>query len=181
MPARLLLLSTMMLFSLALSACGGAGRDGASTNGNQSASAASASGNSANASADANANSNDIPKLDAAINELEKQAEMSPGDESLRAALSQAYLKRANARRDSQQLREALRDYQEALRFNPDNEEASSRAAEISPQIEEGRTGENGEPAPLPITPNVTTDDSTGGTATPKPSPTAQPEKKKKP
>jgi tetratricopeptide (TPR) repeat protein len=102
--------------------------------------------------------------------------------ESLRAALSQVYLRRANARRDAQQLREALRDYQEALRFNPDNEEASSRAAEISPQIDEGRTGENGEPAPLPITPNVTADDSTGNTAAAAtPSPTSQPEKKKKP
>jgi tetratricopeptide (TPR) repeat protein len=174
LPARLLFLPIMLLLSLVLCACGG--RNGATTNANQSAIAASPSGNSSNASADAN----DISKLDAEITELEKQAEMSPGDESLRTALSQAYLKRANARRDARQLREALSDYQEALRFNPDNEEASSRAAEISPQIEEGRTGENGEPAPLPITPNVTTaDDSNGNTAAPAtPSPTAQPKKK---
>jgi hypothetical protein len=53
-------------------------------------------------------------------------------------------------------MREALGDYQNALRANPDNEEAQRNVAEISPQFEREATGEYGEPAPLPITPNVT-------------------------
>jgi hypothetical protein len=75
-------------------------------------------------------------------------------------------------------LREALRDYQNALRNNPDNEEAQQRIAAVSPQVEGEATGENGEPAPLPITPNVTTGDA-GETDQPSPTPKAPAPKKK--
>ena len=98
-----------------------------------------------------------MEELDAEVERLERQAQRNPSDDEVRDALSQAFVRRANARRAAQQLREALRDYQNALRANPDNEEAQRNVAEISPQVEGGATGENGEPAPLPITPNVTT------------------------
>nr|MBA3716281.1 hypothetical protein [Pyrinomonadaceae bacterium] len=49
------------------------------------------------------------------------------------------------------------RDYQNALRHNPDNEEAQQGVADITLQTGREATGENGEPAPLSITPNAAT------------------------
>ncbi len=66
-----------------------------------------------------------------------------------------------------QRLREAMDDYRRALRNDPDNEEAQRNAAEIAPQVEGTPTGEYGEPAPLPISPNVA-DDEAKPTPTPK-------------
>ncbi|MGB8508036.1 MAG: hypothetical protein WCD76_06515 [Pyrinomonadaceae bacterium] len=113
---------------------------------------------SAGLSSSANA-STDPAKLNSEIARLEKEAERNPGDDESRAALSQAYLRRGNSLRDTQKPREALLDYQRALRNNPDNVEAQKNIAEISPLVEGTPTAENGEPAPLPITPNVTDDD----------------------
>lgn len=118
-----------------------------------------------------------IRKFDAEIAGLEKQSEKNPGDDDVRLALSQAYRRRADALRDAQQLKQALLDYRNALSHNPDNEEAQQRAAEIARQVEGEATGENGEPAPLPITPNVTTDDD--GDETANPSPTKETPKRK--
>lgn len=106
----------------------------------------------------ANAGAADIAQLDADIARLEKQAQRNPNDDTTRAALAHAYVRRGNAHRAAQQLAEALRDYQNALRLNPDDEDAQRNTAEISPQVEGEPTGEYGEPAPLPITPNVTTE-----------------------
>lgn len=106
----------------------------------------------------------DIPKLDGEIARLEHEAEKNPGDQTARIALSQAYLRRARAFRVAQKMSEALRDYQSAIRNDPDNEQAQQGIAEISSQLENSPTGENGEPAPLPITPNVT-----GGESSPIP------------
>lgn len=130
----------------------------------------------ANNSAAANANSQtsgafDPAKAEAEIAALAKQAEKSPGDEDVKGALSKAYQRRAEGLRAAGNLRAALKDYRSALRVNPDNEEAQQRAAEISSQIEDQPTGEYGEPAPLPISPNVTTDDAD----TPQPTPTKKP------
>lgn len=119
-------------------------------------------------------NATDMPALDARIASLEKQAEKSPGDDELRRELSRAYSRRADALRNSGQAVAALRDYRTALRYDEDNQDAQQRAAEIASQVEGDATGENGEPAPLPITPNVTADDddkTEDKTATPKPSP----------
>lgn len=128
----------------------------------------SASNSSANASA-SNVTS-DPAQLNADIARLEKEAEKNPGDEDAREALSQAYVRRGNVFRDAQQPREALLDYQRALRNNPDNLDAQKNVAEISPLVEGTPTAENGEPAPLPITPNVTDDDDEQKT-TPTPTP----------
>ncbi|HVF50322.1 MAG TPA: hypothetical protein VNA19_09565 [Pyrinomonadaceae bacterium] len=157
----------------------GACRRDASPNTNGAANAnASNSGATANAAPPAPGGTLNTSKLDAEIARLEKEAERNPGDGETLNALSQAYASRAGALQQTQQLREALRDYRSALRNNPDNEEAQQRVAEISKQLEGEGTGENGEPAPLPITPNVTTGDD-GQTDNPSPSPT--PARKKKP
>jgi tetratricopeptide (TPR) repeat protein len=146
-----------LLLTISVCACGGSeNRNG------DAATTATTAGNTASANATTGGSGGmqtGVVNYDAQIADLEKQAEKNPGDDELRDALSQAYLRRANALRDAQQLKEALRDYRKALSNNPDNEEAQQRAAEIGAQVEGDLTGENGEPAPLPITPNVTTDD----------------------
>jgi tetratricopeptide (TPR) repeat protein len=130
----------------------------------------------ANTSNTASASNAPARNFDEEIARLEKEAEKNPGDGETLNALSQAYVRRANALRTEQKLREALRDYQSALRNNPDNEEAQKKGAEVAKQLEGEPTAENGEPAPLPITPNVTTGDD-GQTEQPSPTPA----KKKKP
>lgn len=133
---------------------------------------------SANTNAPPESGAPNVAKFDAEIAELEKQVEKTPGDDEVRNGLSRAYLRRANVLREAHDLKGAHRDYQSALRVNPDNEEAQQRAAEISEQTGEQNTGENGEPAPLPITPNIT---STGESTDVQPTPTktaATPKKK---
>ncbi len=123
--------------------------------------------------ADANAQTNNTAAaatFDGEIERLEKIAERNPGDDEARDKLAGAYVRRANSLRAAQQMREALLDYQRALRINPDNEEAQKNAAEIAPLVEgTPQEGEYGEPPPLPITPNVT-----GGEASPTATPAPQ-------
>lgn len=118
----------------------------------------------------------DPSSYDAEIADLEKQAEKSPSDDTLADALSQSYVRRALAQRQAGNLREAERDYQNALRHNPDNEEAQQGVADITLQTGREATGENGEPAPLPITPNAAT---TGDEDDAAPAPDASPGKKR--
>ena len=144
---------------VAFAACGGGGEQSA-TQGN---SAPGAQANTATTATTAG--------LDGEIERLEKVAQRNPGDDETRDKLAGAYVRRANSLRASQQLKEALRDYQHALRINPDNEEAQKNAAEIAPLVEgTPQEGEYGEPPPPPITPNVV-----GGEE--KASPTATPKK----
>jgi cytochrome c-type biogenesis protein CcmH/NrfG len=116
----------------------------------------------------------DVAKLDADIERLERQAERNPGDEETRDELARAYVRRGNTQRTAGQLREALADYQRALRLDPDNNEAQTNAAATKEQVGGSeQQGENGEPAPLPITPNVADEDE-------KPKPTPTPKKSDK-
>jgi Flp pilus assembly protein TadD len=102
----------------------------------------------------------DASALDADIDRLEKQAERNPGDEDTRDELARAYVRRGDAERTSGKLNEALLDYQRALRLDPDNLEAQNNAAATKEQLGgQQQEGENGEPAPLPITPNVADED----------------------
>ncbi|MER3426858.1 MAG: hypothetical protein C4334_01975 [Pyrinomonas sp.] len=104
----------------------------------------------------------DPARLDAEIERLEQEAVANPGDDDVRVALSRAYLARANARRVAGRLQEALRDYSTALRYDPDNAEAQREAVAVMDQLHQGReaaTGENNEPEPLPITPDVMADE----------------------
>ncbi|HEX3558713.1 MAG TPA: hypothetical protein VHU19_05895 [Pyrinomonadaceae bacterium] len=109
----------------------------------------------------------DISELDAQVEQLEKRAERNPGDDEALSELAKAYVRRGDAHRSANQLKEALFDYRRAQSADPDNPDAQRNAAEISPLVEGAPTGENGEPAPLPITPGVTADEESP-TATPK-------------
>lgn len=143
--------SLALLF--ALSACGGdAGGDARQQ--------AAATPNAQTAAApDKPAAPADPAQLDAEVARLERQAERNPTDESMREELAKAYVRRGDSHRAAERTRDALRDYQRALRADPDNEQAQRAAAEVSPLVEGEKTGENGEPAPLPITPNVSGED----------------------
>jgi cytochrome c-type biogenesis protein CcmH/NrfG len=109
----------------------------------------------------------DISELDAQVEQLEKRAERNPGDDEALSELAKAYVRRGDAHRSANQLKEALFDYRRAQSADPDNPDAQRNAAEISPLVEGAPTGENGEPAPLPITPGVTADEESPA-ATPK-------------
>ena len=99
----------------------------------------------------------DPARLDGEIARLERLTERNPADDEARAQLARAYVRRAGAHRAAQRLREALEDYRRALRTDPDNEEAQKNVADITPQVEgTPQEGEYGEPAPPPISPNVT-------------------------
>lgn len=98
----------------------------------------------------------DPAALDAEIERLEKEAGKNPGNAETLAELARAYVRRGNAHRAAGRPREAMDDYRRAQRNDPDNEEALKNAADIAPQVEGTPTGEYGEPAPLPISPNVT-------------------------
>lgn len=143
-----------LLFALpfALSACGGdAGDKARQQNAAQNAPGAAAPEKAATPA--------DPAQLEADIARLERQAERNPTDASMREELAKAYVRRGDSHRAAERTRDALRDYQRALRADPDNEAAQRAAAEVSPLVEGEQTGENGEPAPLPITPNVADDD----------------------
>lgn len=100
----------------------------------------------------------DSAQFDAAIERLEKEATINPGDDDIRLALSRAYLARANARREAGQLREALKDYSTALRYDPDNGDAQRAVVSVMDQLqrERGAAAREGDvPEQLPITPDV--------------------------
>jgi tetratricopeptide (TPR) repeat protein len=121
--------------------------------------------------ANASAAPADVSKLDAEIERLEHLAERNPADDDARDELARVYVRRGDAKRAAGQLQEALTDYQRALRQDPDNTDAQAAAAAINEQIGVQQQGENGEPAPPPITPNVAEEDEKPAG---KPSPTSK-------
>jgi tetratricopeptide (TPR) repeat protein len=126
--------------------------------------AACRGGSSPNVGANASPNSpapagaaSDPARLDAEIARLERLTERNPADDDARTELARAYVRRAGAHRAAQRLPEALADYRRAQRTDPDNEEALKNISDLSPQVEgTPPEGEYGEPAPPPISPNVT-------------------------
>lgn len=161
--ARAFFAALLVAASVVASACG----DQASGGNNNEAAKANSGATPATNKPVSDAN------LEAEIERLEKHAERNPGDESVREALAAAYVRRGNALRAANDLRGALKSYQRALRNDPDSEEAQKNVAELSPEVEGEKTGEYGEPAPLPITPNVTGDDDSSTNE--EPTPTRQP------
>lgn len=162
--ARLLRLAAAAACALLLSvaaACGGGNTNDASQS--------NAGASSDNSSATTNTTTGSISGIDAEIERLEKEAGKNPGNSETLAELARAYVRRGNAFRDAGRPREAMDDYRRAQRNDPDNEEALKNAADIAPQVEGTPTGEYGEPAPLPISPNVTgTEDKPSPSPTPK-------------
>lgn len=157
--------NTTAALALLLFACAcnrGAPAAGTAQNGNAAASASPQATDGGGAQSPA-----DLSQLDAEVERLEKRAERNPGDDEALADLAKAYVRRGDAERAASRLREALLDYRRAQSADPDNPDAQRNAAEISPLVEGAPTGENGEPAPLPITPGVT-DEEEKPTPTPK-------------
>ena len=110
----------------------------------------------------ANANSSglktgllDITKLDAEIRQLEAQAVQNPDDNSVREALANAYARRGAANYDAHKLDEALKDYQSALSYNPDHEEAQLRSQQISQELGGGVRADDGKPVTVPAKPGA--------------------------
>jgi tetratricopeptide (TPR) repeat protein len=154
MSARATNTTAVIALALALLACAcGRGASNGNVQGNVAAAASPSS------SSDGGGSAADLSKLDADVDQLEKRAERNPGDDEALTELARAYVRRGNARRAANQLQEALQDYRRAQSADPDNADAQRNAAEISPLVEGAPTGENGEPAPLPITPGVTADE----------------------
>jgi tetratricopeptide (TPR) repeat protein len=133
-----------------LSACS---RGGAPAN--QPASNQSAAVNQSAANANAgNAGQQDMAKLDADIMQLEAQAAQSPDDNSLREAVANAYARRGATNYDAHKLADALKDYQTALSYNPDHEEAQLRVQQISQEVG-GVRADDGKPVTVPAKPGA--------------------------
>lgn len=159
-----------LALALSFAACGG---DGASSDANR-AGRSNASNGAAPSSNNAAGSEAGVTGLAAEIERLERQAERSPGDDEVRSALAAAYVRRGNFFRAANDLRAALKDYRSALRYDEDNEEAQTNAADLSVQLEGAKEGEYGEPQPPPISPNVTT-----GSEEPTPAAEPSPAKRK--
>jgi tetratricopeptide (TPR) repeat protein len=149
---------TLAAYALALATfangCGGATKDAPPSNAGAQPSSSESNNNAAAPS------TTDVAKLSADIERLEKAAERNPGDEDMRDDLARAYVRRGDAERTSGQPQEALKDYQRALRLDPNNDEAQKNAADTERQLGGGeQEDENGAPLPPPITPNVAEDD----------------------
>ncbi|MBC7933650.1 MAG: tetratricopeptide repeat protein [Rubrivivax sp.] len=154
--------ATGLALLLLAGGCGGGARNTSERSG-ANASGSPRANDSGGAATDA-----DTSKLDAEIERLEKLAERNPGDEDVRDEIARAYVRRGDWMRAAGRLREALLDYQRALRLDPDNDAAQKNAAETKEQVGGAeQEDENGAPAPLPITPNVA-DDEEKSTPTPK-------------
>lgn len=162
----------LRLFACALLLCAAACGGGQGDNAPQSNAAATTATADNSAAVAGTKTGGDASSLDAEIERLEKEAGKNPGNSETLAELARAYVRRGNALRAAGRVREAMDDYRRAQRNDPDNEEAQTNAAEIAPQVEGTPTGEYGEPAPPPISPNVTG-------AEERPAPTTTPTPKK--
>jgi tetratricopeptide (TPR) repeat protein len=129
-----------------LVACGKGGANANRQAANGSASA-NQPANSANAS---DAAAPDFAKLDAEIMRLEADAASRPDDNSLREAVANAYAKRGAANYQMHKPAEALKDYQSALNYNPDNEEAQLRVQQIGQEIGGDVRTDDGKPVTVP-------------------------------
>ena len=121
---------------------------------NAAASSGAASGNASN-SAMGGGQGLDTSKLDAEIARLEAQAEKNPDDDSTLAALADAYVRRGHALHEARRLTDALHDYQSALRYSPDHEEANLRVAQITQEIGAEPHAEDGKPVAVPAKPGT--------------------------
>lgn len=156
-PARLLIFVFTFAFAALSVGCGGGDDNGAE-------------GGAPATNASPNAAAVDAARLDAEIERLERNIERNPADDAVRESLASAYVKRGNLHRSGGRLAEALGDYEKALRTDPDNEDAMKNRAEVAPMVVgTPPPGEYGEPAPLPISPNVT-----DGEVSPTPTPRKQ-------
>jgi tetratricopeptide (TPR) repeat protein len=133
-----------------LTACG---KQGATAN--QQASNKSAANQSAN-NANVNAGAQDFAKLDAEIMRLEAEAVQRPDDNTVRESVANAYARRGAANYDAHKPAEALKDYQSALNYNPDMEEAQLRIQQISQELGGDVRTDDGKPVTVTAKPGTT-------------------------
>ncbi|HEY0098316.1 MAG TPA: hypothetical protein VGB76_05120 [Pyrinomonadaceae bacterium] len=139
-------------------ACGESAPAGANENGAANSSAASSGANSSGASnhnGGGGGQAYDTSKMDAEIAQLEQQAEKNPDDDTTHNALADAYVRRGRALHEAHRLPDALHDYQNALRFSPDHEEANLRIAQITQEIGAEPHAEDGKPVAVPAKPGA--------------------------
>jgi tetratricopeptide (TPR) repeat protein len=149
----------LSLIGAAVLLCGACGKNapaGANVNGGTNAATASPGGANGNAPGNAAGGQElDTSKLDAEIARLEQQAEKNPDDDTTLAALAEAYVRRGHALHEAHRLTDALHDYQSALRYSPDNEEANLRVAQITQEIGAEPHAEDGKPVAVPAKPGA--------------------------
>jgi Flp pilus assembly protein TadD len=92
----------------------------------------------------------DSGQLDAEIARLEAEAEKNPDDDAARTTLAAAYVKRGDALRAAHRNDEALRDYQNAQRFNPDNEDAQLGLEQLNQEAGAEPRADDGKPVTVP-------------------------------
>ena len=151
------LLSLMSVLLLS-GACGKSAPGGANNNGAANSAVVTSGANSGasnNSGGGGDGQGLDTSKMDAEIAQLEQQAEKNPDHETTLGALADAYVRRGNALHDAHRLTDALRDYQSALRFSPDHEEASLRVAQITQEIGAEPHAEDGKPVSVPAKPGT--------------------------
>ncbi|MDQ1591736.1 MAG: hypothetical protein QOG71_2363 [Pyrinomonadaceae bacterium] len=147
-------LSSLVCVLLLCGACGKSASPGVNGNGAAAtANAEAASSPGGNAPGNAGGQELDTSKLDAEIARLEQQAEKDPDDDTSLDALADAYVKRGQALYEARRLPDALRDYQSALRYSPDHEEANLRVAQITQEIGAEPHAEDGKPVAVPAKP----------------------------
>ncbi|HEY0083284.1 MAG TPA: hypothetical protein VGB61_10870 [Pyrinomonadaceae bacterium] len=152
---RVIVLSSLLCAAVVL-LCGACGRSAPPVaNGNGGANTATASPGGAGAPVNAGGSAMDTSKLDAEIAQLEQQAEKNPDDDTALVALAEAYVRRGHAQHEARRLPEALHDYQSALKYSPDHEEANLRVAQISQEIGEEPRAEDGKPVAVPAKPGA--------------------------
>jgi tetratricopeptide (TPR) repeat protein len=150
-------LSSFLPVLLLCAACSKNAPVGENNNGAANSAATASSGVNGGASNNSGdgAQGFDTAKMDAEIAQLEQQAEKNPDDDTTLGALADAYVRRGHALHEARRLTEALRDYQSALRFSPDHEEANLRVAQITQEIGAEPHAEDGKPVAVPAKPGA--------------------------
>jgi tetratricopeptide (TPR) repeat protein len=149
----------LLSLGLVLVLCGSCSKSappGANGNGAANSAAASSGANSGAQQSSSNGGQRfDMAKMDLEIAQLEQQAEKNPDDDSTHNALADAYVRRGRALHEARRLTDALHDYQSALRFSPDHEEANLRIAQITQELGAEPHAEDGKPVAVPAKPGA--------------------------
>jgi hypothetical protein len=151
-------LLSLVLVLLLCGACGERAPGGANANGGANSAAtpgATNSGASNNSGGGNGGQGFDTSKIDAEIAQLEQQVEKNPDDDTTHTTLADAYVRRGRALHEAHRLTDALRDYQSALRFSPDHEEANLRIAQITQELGAEPHAEDGKPVAVPAKPGA--------------------------
>lgn len=159
MVNRMRVLVGLLSLVSALLLCGACGESApAGANENSTANVAAASGTNSGAPGNSSgdgAQGLDTTKTDAEIAQLERQAEKNPDDDATHNALADAYARRGRMLHEARRLTDALHDYQSALRFSPDHEEANLRIVQITQEMGAEPHAEDGKPVAIPARPGA--------------------------